>query len=246
MDAKTKKLMNPNPKGGNPTIPSWTPSKLGTWVECPRKAWYKFVKKLPEPEAPPLVRGGIIHDHAECYVTGREKVLDKELLLVRETLDGLRKLFQKGLVRTELELSFNRMWMPVHWLSKDVYCRFKLDVAVRDPKARLITVIDWKTGKLKDHGEYVDQLDAYVVAILSSTYSAGMDSAKSKLVFTDCGREVIGPSGMLDKKELAKRQAAWDKKVKPMLVDDRFPATPSGWACRYCTFSQNREGPCAY
>ena len=215
---------------------SWTVSKLGQYNSCPAQAKYKHLDKLPEPSSPALARGSEIHGHAEQYVTGREPKLVDELKhpVIKKMLDGLKK------VRVEMELAFTKKWKPCHWLAPDVYVRFKID-AVHFLKDGTVLVIDWKTGKFKPSDEYAQQLHAYCVALLSSGLAK---QAKSMLVFTDTG-DVVESEKVLTLEDLPAAQKEWDKKAKPMLSDTMHAPRP-GNACRWCTFSTNRGGPCQF
>lgn len=224
-------------------IESWTPSKLDLYEQCPARAKYKHIDKLPEPESPALARGTEIHEAAEQYITGRNRTVHADLKnpVVKRILDALRKDYKKNRVRVELELAFNRAWKVVHWLAKDVYCRFKIDVlhVLKDGNGE---VIDWKTGKMKEDGKYDPQLNAYATAVLS----AGLvNRVTAKLVFTDAGQIVTSPVGTLSVKDLDKAQKAWDAKVKAMLSDTKFPPRPGNY-CRWCPYSMNKGGPCKF
>lgn len=48
----------------------WSFSRYSVYKQCPAKARYKFIDKLPEPAAKPLDRGSLIHKQAENYIKG--------------------------------------------------------------------------------------------------------------------------------------------------------------------------------
>lgn len=225
-------------------ITSWAPSKLDLYFECPAKAKYKFIDKLPEPPSPHLDRGIAIHKAAEDFVTSRNKKLHADLKgkNIKALITQLQAEYKLKKVRVELELAFDAAWKLVDWFSKEVVCRFKVDV-FRLVKPGVANAIDWKTGKLKDeHAKYDQQLNGYAVAILS----AGLASkVTAQLAFTDADAIVESPSGTLTEKDLVKAQKAWDKKAKPMLTDTKFAPRP-GDHCRYCPYSTNKGGPCEF
>lgn len=230
--------MKPRPKPGRVT--SWSPSKLTAYESCPAAVRYKYIDKLPEPPSPVLERGTAIHAAAEEYVTGRAKSLAPDLVAVKKLLATLRKDYRAKKVRVELELAFNREWRACHWLAKDVYVRFKLDVLhlLKDGAAR---VIDWKTGRFKPDG-HDSQLSAYAVGALSSGLAKRVSA---QLVFTDGGQVVDSPAGELSLDGLPAAQKAWDKRAAPMLADTTFAPRP-GNSCRWCAYSTNRGGPCKF
>jgi hypothetical protein len=222
---------------------SWTVSKLNMYDGCPAKAKYKHLDKLPEPDSPAMARGGEVHAHAEQYVTGREKKLADELQQkkVKSLVEKLKKDYKGKKVRVEMELAFNRAWKPCHWLAKDVYVRFKIDV-VHFISDGLAVVIDWKTGKFKpEHEEYQEQLHAYCTALLSSGLAK---KAKAMLVFTDSG-DIVEGDETFELEDLPAMQQYWDKKAKPFLSDTKHAPRP-GNGCRWCPYSTNKGGPCRF
>ncbi len=225
-------------------ITSWSPSKLDLYLECPAKAKYKYIDKLPDPGGPALERGSEIHKAAEMYVTGRRSDVHPDLqnVKVKKLLGALKKDYTAKKVRVEMELAFTQAWKACHWLAPDVYVRFKIDVVhfIKDGAAK---VIDWKTGRFKEEDpKYDAQLGGYAVAVLSSGL---VKSATAQLVFTDAGQVVERPSGTLALKDLATAQKYWDKKAKPLLNDTKFAPRPGDY-CRYCPYSTNKGGPCRF
>lgn len=233
---------------------TWSPSKLGCYEECPAKAMYKYLQKLPDPGGPALVFGSYVHEALEMYVTGRKPKLPKKFLdgtdlewrsETEEIADELKKKYKKGTVRVELELAFTKDWVKCDWLARDCWCRFKLDIAVFDKKDEPTTaeVIDWKTGKFKPDGEYDDQLKMYCMALLSAYPT--LQSCKARLWFTEAGEEVSRENGVLSRTELAMEQKRWAKKAEAMFKDAVHIPTP-GPTCRWCPFSTNKDGPCKF
>lgn len=225
-------------------ITSWTVSKIKLYDECPRKAKYKMVDKLPEPGSPALERGSMLDAQLEQYVSGRSKTLHEDIMKsgkIVKLATALRKDYKAKKVRVQLELAFTRKWTACHWLDKDVYVRFKLDALHLLPKGSG-NVIDWKSGRLKEGGEYDEQLNAYAVGVLSAGF---VEHATAQLAFIDHDVIMSRPAGELSLKDLPKAQREWDKRATPMLEDKTFRPTP-GNACRWCPYSANKGGPCDF
>jgi hypothetical protein len=223
---------------------TWSPSKLSCYEQCPAQASYKYLHKLPEPKGEALIRGSAIHEAAELYVTGRTKKLDPNLSKAKKVLDTLRKEYNKGLVRTELDLAYTKDWESCGWMDKAVYCRFKVDVVKLDhPDSGECLIIDWKTGKFKPNGEY-DQLRLYCLAVLSNS-ELHMEKAVAELYFTDVGEPVRRDNGRLVLSELAAERVKWDKRVKRMFADTEHAPSP-GPNCRWCPWTVQKGGPCVY
>lgn len=229
-------------------ITAWGPSRLAVYDECPAKAKYKHIDKLPDPGSAAMDRGTEIHDAAASYIWGRVTKLHGDLKhpKVKRLLAQLKAAATKKLVRTELELAIDRAWQKCKWFAPETYARVKLDVVMFSSDGTSADVIDWKTGKFytaEQKPEYVDALFQYSV-ILMSCYPT-LQSVESRLVFTDAGQEVKVPEGCIQRANLASGQQHWDRKAKPMLTDTLFKPRP-GRACTYCPFSQNKDGPCQY
>jgi hypothetical protein len=232
-------------------ITAWGATRLADYEACPRRACYKYVEKVPVqgPESPAMARGTRLHTCAENYISGRRSDVAEELSKAKKVLGTLRDAFKKRLVRTEMELAFNRAWKPCHWMADDVYVRIKMDILWL-AKATECLVIDWKTGKYKPDGEYGDQLRLYQVGALLAPYAAKAQVARAQLYFTDVGKPVVhkdedGKERLLRRKDLIDELAQWDERVKPMLADRHFAPRP-GIACRYCDYSCQKDGPCEF
>jgi len=247
---------------------SWAPSKLGCYEECPAKASYKYLHKLPDPGGPALVRGSFIHEQCEHFVANRIKVLatifqGEEVVWHPATvakLKALRATYKKGKVRTELDAAFTAAWKPCEWMARDVWVRLKLDLVeigvevragpggilddgVRKVNKKCVHITDWKTGRYKPDGEYDDQLRCYCVAMLTSMPE--MELATASLWFTDVGKEVTRENGVLTRAELEAEQKRWTKKVQPMFTDTVHAPTPNP-TCRYCPYSVQKNGICKF
>lgn len=246
-------------------VKAWSPSLLESYEACPRRAKLERIDKLcPKcfkgrlkgfeapvcdtckaniEQPPPLVRGTLIHGMAESFITGREVGLPEELGLVGKVLSKLKLGYKKRLVRVEVELAVDWRWKPVSWFDKSAWLRTKLDALhFLSPKSAEVT--DWKTGRYKpDSAGYSDQLHIYATAAMS-TFDL-MDSVSARLVFTDSGEVVEKPEGTVTRATLEQSKKTWAKRALPLFKDKRFAPTPS-MACRWCSYSRNKGGPCEF
>ncbi len=241
------------PKKGD-RITAWSMSRLRDWETCARQAFYKHVKKLKDQGSAAMDRGTGLHASAEEYVSNRKNEIAPDFVhsrKIKALADALRKEFKERRVRTELDLALNRKWQRCEWMDPNVYVRIKIDVLrlfpyKKTPKggtllAKEAHVIDWKSGKLREHGEYDDQLNQYATGALSAGYA---ESAKGQIAFIDQNVILERPKGCLTLDQLPAAQKAWDKRVLPMMEDTTFAPHPGN--CKYCPFSINKEGPCDY
>lgn len=160
------------------TIQAWSPSLLQVFEECRYRAFLRAVKKIPEPERPPLPngkeypndRGSRIHDEAEGFVRGTN-AMTRALMPFAEDFMALKDIFDDGDAILEDLWCFDEDWELVpkvdgkhqwwkHW------ARIKIDfLGFLEPHRAL--VIDYKTGKkIGNEIKHGDQVFIYAVATL--------------------------------------------------------------------------------
>jgi hypothetical protein len=248
---------------------TWSPSRLASYEECPRKCRLVSLDKLCprcfkgrlsggydapavcdtckasiEP-APPLKRGTEMHAELEVYIDGGTHVPTIRHPSILQLVNSLR---ERG-ARTEEDICLDAQWKPVGKFDPKAWLRTKLDV-LEDEGSGLWSVIDWKsggidkkTGEVRDSPKYLDQLELYCVAVLSKYQSA--KAVSSSLIFLDArpdkDPEVMGP--VVERDELPGLQKKWMGRVLPLLSDEDHVPRPNG-LCRFCEFSKDRGGPC--
>jgi hypothetical protein len=228
-------------------ITSWSFSRWQVYEACPRRAKYKFIDKLPEPQGEALARGTALHELCEFFLRGIKKTIPKELKLIAVVLKSLKK---QGAI-AEAEFAFNRDWKPVEWFAKDAWCRVKADSTVLPILGRGIPTVkvdDFKSGgkadklSIEQNPEYADQLELYALSALI-TYSTA-EVADTSLIFIDHG-VVIPIERKFTQADVPDLKKAWEKRTKRMLADTKFVPNP-GRACQWCTFRRSKGGPCEY
>ena len=230
-------------------ITAWSFSRWETYNQCPRKAKLKFIDKIPTTPNEAMVRGRKVHEDAEKFVNGKLKRLPKDLQLFDDELKQLADLKKKKssiAISLELQWAFKRDWSICNdWFSQSTWARVVLDCLVLNEREKRATVIDYKTGKIRDG--YDLQLELYAAATFARF--PHIEQVKTELWYIDQG-EIIGGDEDTGEGVYAENQADgliqdWTQRVKPMLVDQRFAPKPSN-LCRWCDFSQSNGGPCEY
>lgn len=222
-------------------ITAWSFSRLKDWERCPRFAKYKHVERRKTPGSAAMDRGAEMHSQAEMYVTGRVKTLDPMLKKMKKNFDDLKALAKKNLVKVELELSFNKFWKRVEWMAPDVWFRGKADAVKMAPKQW--TIIDYKSGQMKEHGEYDEQLELY--GLTGLMFAEKLPEVKSELWFVDHKKILQRPRGNITRDRVEAVREEWEERVEPMMKD-RFFATRPGKHCSWCAFSKQKGGPCQF
>jgi len=226
-----------------PAMTAWSYSRYGTWSKCPRLAYYKFVKKLPEPKNKAMERGLQVHDMAERYIKGELMGMPVDLLRFKTRVEKLREMYKDGTAHVEDSWAFNSRWEETEYFAPNAWCRIKTDVwEVLRPG--VVKVTDWKTGKPRDG--YGEQLRLYATGAFYAI--ADVEEVETELAYLDTG-EVVGgredPDGVYKVEDAEKLRQEWDDKVAPMLADRHYKPNP-GYHCRWCHFSRSNGGPCDY
>jgi hypothetical protein len=244
---------------------SWSATRYLDYSACPKRAQLKHLlhKQFPflkEPGNAAMDRGTEIHAHAEGYIKGehpvtRKKVarLHPELTSMADRLKMLRTLYKKspGQVICEDNWAFRTDWSQTRWDDwTGCAVRIKLDVAWSE--GTTLHIGDWKTGKFSEYKlpDYLLQQELYGLAGLLKYPKAEL--VKPVLLFTDANvaypRDPAIHPGTQDppfeftRKDEPKLIKLWDKRIKPMMNDTSFKATP-GNACKFCYYRAN--GPLA-
>lgn len=214
-------------------ITSWSYSRYQMYTKCPFRAKCKFIDKLPEPSAPAMERGNLIHKLAEEYTLGKIKKLPPELAKFKDEFTELKK--SKPVV--EQTWAFTKDWLKTVYNDwNNCALRIKTDAVCVDGDD--LHIIDHKTGKV--YPDNKEQLELYAAG-------GGLWFPKIKRIFAhlwylDAGEAVTVEFAAADTPGLRK---AWDKRVEPMLSDTRFAPKPSH-ECGRCAYSKSKGGPCKF
>jgi CRISPR/Cas system-associated exonuclease Cas4 (RecB family) len=218
-------------KAGPSQITAWSYSRWRDYNECPQKAKFKYLDRLPDPGGPALVRGSKIHDECEQYLLGNGEITEA-MEDFAEEFEELREL--KAV--PELERAFTSTWEPTGWVAKDTWCRVKLDAQVVLSKTKS-RVIDFKTGRLRQ----IDEAQVQLYALSEFLVRPTVKEVKVELFYLD---EDQIKEQVYKRAQMKSITASWNRKVSSMLKDTKFEAAPSQHACRFCPFSPKKGGQC--
>lgn len=231
------------------TIQAWSPSLLQVYEECPRRAKFRAVDKVPEPERPPLPngkeypneRGQRIHDENEGYVRG-QNAMPKEMADFAEDLIALRDAFEDDAVILEELWCFDEDWNIVpkigekhqwhkHW------ARIKIDAFVWLSDTRAV-VIDYKTGKrVGNELKHGDQVALYAIA--SFILFEQLEEIEVELWYVD--------QSILTRQTYTREQAMrylprTERRGVKVTTDTSFEPDPSKHNCRFCPYKTGLIG----
>lgn len=239
-------------KPTSPGITSWSFSRFVTYTQCPAKARYQFVLKIPEPGNEAMARGDKIHKLIEAYLRGESSRLASELQLVGSELKALRAQFKRQKLLAPLieEMwGFDREWQQVAWNDwTNCWLRIKLDLAYFDGPDALI-MVDWKTGKLRpeEAETYLAQLELYVLgAFLRFPH---LTAVTPRLHYVDLGVTYPVVPSTYTRADLERLKKLWAGRVAPMMRDKAFAPRPNN-RCQWCHYRKanaaNGGGQCRF
>lgn len=183
-----------------------------------------------------MERGNAIHKLAEGFVNGVVKKMPAELKLFGAEIKDLKN--KKA--SAEQSIAFDNNWSPCAWNDWDrAWLRIKVDAIVVD--GSIATVIDYKTGKVRDGNEL--QLSLYDLGALLMYPTVKVVS--SQLWYLDHGEVRPIVPRQATQKDVPILKKDWLGRTKAMLADTRF-APRAGDYCSYCAFSKTKGGPCQY
>jgi hypothetical protein len=216
-------------------VTAWSFSRLTKYEDCPRRFKLNVIDGFKEPGSQAMDRGKEIHLLGEQYLKGLSAELPEIYKLLAVEMGAARDCNAES----ELEVTFTKDWKLTGWFDDNAWCRIKIDVLILD--TTVVRLIDLKTGK--NRGGYEDQLELYALAAL--LMYPEVDNVIAELWFIDSG-EFIGTShGAYTQKDVKVLKKKWEKRVKPMFIDDLWSPRPNQY-CKYCTFTKSKGGQCEY
>lgn len=148
----TGTVVNKQPVSGRKMAWSW--SRLSCFEECPKKFQHmNILKDVPFVSSAAMDRGKSIHQSLEDNVllgTPLPDILEH----MKGLLNGIRAAQGAELI-VESKLAFDESMNRTGYFAKDVWLRVIMDLAIVERERKRATILDWKTGKVK---EYSDQL----------------------------------------------------------------------------------------
>lgn len=243
-----------------PEVTAWSYSRYADYEQCPAKFKYKHLEKRPDPGSAAMQRGSTIHKEGELFLTAPP---------VKKGLPGLPDSYQhfkeemiqlRGLNPiVEQQWGFNSLWEPASasardphgWFAKDTWLRIVCDVAVHY-EDNTADIVDFKTGK--KYGTNEDQIDLFKNGAFMKW--PDLEHVTARLWYLDI------PDGPNDgdehpestanttireytRDDFEKSKKRWDKKIKPMFMDRKFPPKPNS-KCHWCPYSKAKGGPCKF
>jgi hypothetical protein len=209
---------------------AWSISALTNYEQCPKKFYHLTIKKdFKDSFGAAGEYGKYVHKCLENLVKkGKPLPLDIEHMLpyVQPFLDIMKK---GANVEAEQQLAITKDYEPDEWFGKAVWCRAILDLAIVGKKSA--TLIDYKTGKIKDDGFSQLRLCAAILSLF-----------KPEIEVFNLAYLWTAHEGKLTKMKITKDDLpeVWNdilprvKKFQIAFQTTDYPANPSGLCRKHC------------
>lgn len=221
-------------------LTSWSFSGLLTYEQCPYRMKLAKIDRIPEPEPKedsPLVRGSIMHQIAEDYITGQRDDVSG-IKHFQDDLARYRDEYQAGTCEVEGEWGYDNTWTPTDW--KTAWLRMKLDVLVR--KDDTAEICDWKTGR-KDGNQIKHTQQGQLYAI--GTFLRYPDVQNLQVSF-----KYLDKNATLDlnytRNDIIRPMQQFNKRAKAMTEATTFPPKPNQHNCKWCPYGNNGNKECPF
>jgi hypothetical protein len=223
-------------------ITAWSFSRYKDHRECPAKAKYKHIDKLPEwpqgQKPPAMLRGEVIHKEGEDFLNGKMTKVPPSFQAFRKEMMELRK--SKAI--TEGKWALTIKWTVTDFRDwTGAWVRLVLD-AHYCPTPKRARVIDFKTGRI--YGDNEEQMELY--ALGGFAHYPQVEEVSTELWYLDQPRNADNPKVKIYKrKDVEKLKKKWRNNVIPILSEKRFAPRPGDY-CTRCAYSKRRNGPCKF
>jgi RecB family exonuclease len=213
------------------TINTWSFSGLLDYEECPLRARFRYIDKIPTEAHPAAERGTKIHDEAEKFVKGEIDDLPKSLSKFGPEFYEWRDAYSEGTVIAEEQWGLTRDCEPCGFFDDNVWWRGLLDLLVLHKDEGRMDILDHKTGK-----EYPvkhlqqGQLYTFVAFLMFPDY----EIANAQMVYLDLGK--MSRPVKFNKQQAAKYGANFISRAEKMTSDTEFIPKANRYNCRWCSY----------
>lgn len=224
-------------------VTAWSYSRLAQYETCPLQFAGKNVYKWPTAGSPAMARGDAIHKGVAAFITGEASTLPRDAMAHKDMTDFIREVaaLPKEMKQVEQQWGFSASWKPTGWFDRKglppVWFRSILDAGVMYEDATY-EGLDWKTGK--KYGSNMEQMETQAIAAFNKF--PHITNFTARLVYLDQNEHEIAE---FPKTWQVKLQDKWAKRAAPMFQDTVFAPRPND-KCRFCDFSKNKGGQCAF
>ncbi len=211
----------------------WSYTRWSTFDQCKHKYNEQYIKKNPLlqfVESPASIRGNKIHLLAEQFVKGEIKGMPDELEKFAFELRAVKAL---GAIPEQTWI-IDKDWNLVPWddIPKsqrdwDAYwCQSKTDLHYPDEETEILTVVDYKTGRMYDSHKG----QGHMYAVKGMHFYPWVKQVDVEFWYLDSG-DVMHFS--YKKKEQEAMTKLWSRRARKMEVQQVFPPTKND-GCRWC------------
>jgi PD-(D/E)XK nuclease superfamily len=215
--------------------PPYSYSNLALYEHCAAKHNYQRILNLKPPEDtthPAAMRGTMLHEACELFISGKITELPIELYQFRPVLEKLKA---QG-AQSEVKLACTINMEPCAYDSPDAYFYGIIDTL--ELAGTTAQVGDWKSGKKND---YSKQLAFYTLLLFINNPS--IKGIVTRIRYIDLG--ISEPGTSYTRRDIP---TLWEKytKIVDRMTSDRIRSPTPNEYCRYCPYSKQQMGICKW
>jgi hypothetical protein len=203
---------------------SWSYSKLKNYETCPKRHYhYDIAKDVRDPETAEILHGNRMHDAYAKYLKAGTP-LPAEFQSARSVLDKLRA--APGKKHVEQKWAITSSFQHAPWQSRDAWYRGVADFGNHNVDTHTFTIIDWKSGKVKE-----DTTQLALLAALTFINFPTVQRVRAALMFMAYGQAEKAEYVRGDQKEIWTEILPRVKALRVASESKDYPPKP-GFLCR--------------
>lgn len=223
-------------------VTAWSYSRYAAYANCPLQFAEKFLTGWKDPGSPAMDRGNDIHKASAAFVSNVADTLPREAMqnpVVLQTMQEIRSV-PTDKKQVEQQWGYTSDFKATGWFGADTWFRSVLDAGVMYDDLTY-ELVDWKTGKR--YGSNDEQMETQALAVMGRF--APVKHVTTRLVYIDEAGSNPFEFAEFPATHKEKLAAKWRNKVSPMFNDTVFAPRPND-KCRFCHFSRDKGGKCAF
>ncbi len=205
---------------------SWSYSKLKNFETCPKRHYhYDVARDIKDAETEEIRFGNRMHDAYARYLQAIGQVpLPATFASAQPMLDKLRAAPGKRYI--EQKWAITSTFQHANWRGNEAWYRAVVDFALHSPDGEVMTIVDWKSGKVKD-----DPTQLQLLAATAFIHFPRVQRVKAALMFTVHGHAERSEFVRTDQKEIWTEILPRVKALRTANDAKEYPPKP-GFLCR--------------
>jgi hypothetical protein len=203
---------------------AWSYSKLKNFETCPKRHYhYDIARDVKEPESAELQFGNALH---KAYASRLAKGIPLPATFARAEPMLARLASAPGKKYVEQKWAIGSTFQHAPWSGPAAWFKTIVDFGLHRPDQQVISIFDWKTGKVKE-----DTTQLKLMAAVSFIHFPTVQRVKAALLFTEHDHVEKEEYVRADQREIWSEMLPRVKELRAANEQHNFPPKP-GFLCR--------------